>query len=39
MLKYSSLVVSFGLLIVSCAMSVMGGSELHFTTLPDMQVH
>lgn len=33
-LKYSSLVLSFGLLILSCAMSVAGSEQVHFTSLP-----
>ena len=34
MLKYSPLALSFGLLVLSCAMSMAGAERVNFTTLP-----
>ncbi len=33
-MKYSSLVLSLGLLVLSCAISVAGGQKVTFTSLP-----
>lgn len=33
-MKYSSLVLSLGLLVLSCAISVVGAQDLHFVDRP-----